>query len=274
MARARRTEDDDVSLFPFLSVIAAVIGVLTLMIAAVTLGQMNQDDVKEAVKNAIAMEDIQQQTADSETELQALKLELDQKQAELLNSANARETELVKTRSELDSLLKQLAKEQQRVAEQKETTIVIPEVPQNQRETIDDMQTQLKDIQQRLALLQKDLNQRKNPDDEATVSILPGGSGITFEPNFVECTAGAIVLHHQQPPLRIRLNEVAANKAFVALLNKVANAKQQSIIFLVRSDGLQSYRTVRGLCQANNVRNGKLPVVGNGRLDFSHFTKK
>ena len=83
-----------------------------------------------------------------------------------------------------------------------------------------------------------------------------------------------IVLHHQQPPLRIRLNEVAANKAFVALLNKVANAKQQSIIFLVRSDGLQSYRTVRGLCQANNVRNGKLPVVGNGRLDFSHFTKK
>lgn len=47
------------------------------MIAAVTLGQMNQDDVKEAVKNAIAMEDIQQQTAASETELQALKLQLD-----------------------------------------------------------------------------------------------------------------------------------------------------------------------------------------------------
>lgn len=274
MARFRRTEDDDVSLFPFLSVIAAVIGVLTLMIAAVTLGQMNQDDVKEAVKNAIEMENIQQQTAASENEIQELKLQLEQEQAELLSSANARENELVKTRAELDSLLKQLAEEEQRVAKQKETIIVIPEVPQNQRETLGDMQSQLEDIQQRLALLQKDLQQRKKPADEATVSILPGGSGITFVPNFVECTAGAIVLHNQQPPLRIRLNEVAANKKFVALLNQVANAKQQSIIFLVRSDGLQAYRTVRGLCQANDVRNGKLPVVGNGRLDFSHFNNK
>ena len=33
--------DNDVSLFPFLSIIAAIIGVLTLMIAAITLDQMN-----------------------------------------------------------------------------------------------------------------------------------------------------------------------------------------------------------------------------------------
>ena len=52
MARRPQVEDDDVSLFPFLSIIAAVIGVLTLMIAAVTLGQMNQDDVKEAIERA------------------------------------------------------------------------------------------------------------------------------------------------------------------------------------------------------------------------------
>ena len=82
MARFRRTEDDDVSLFPFLSVIAAVIGVLTLMIAAVTLGQMNQDDVKEAVKNAIEMEDIQQQAAVSENAIQELKIQLEQQQAD------------------------------------------------------------------------------------------------------------------------------------------------------------------------------------------------
>ena len=54
MVRRIQIEEDDVSLFPFLSIIAAVIGVLTLMIAAVTLGQMNQNDVKDAMANAIA----------------------------------------------------------------------------------------------------------------------------------------------------------------------------------------------------------------------------
>ena len=56
MVRRIQIEEDDVSLFPFLSIIAAVIGVLTLMIAAVTLGQMNQNDVKDAMANAIAMD--------------------------------------------------------------------------------------------------------------------------------------------------------------------------------------------------------------------------
>ena len=45
--------DNDVSLFPFLSIIAAIIGVLTLMIAAITLDQMNQGDSKQIVANAI-----------------------------------------------------------------------------------------------------------------------------------------------------------------------------------------------------------------------------
>ena len=38
MARRPRTDDDDVSLFPFLSIIACVIGVLTMMIATLALG--------------------------------------------------------------------------------------------------------------------------------------------------------------------------------------------------------------------------------------------
>ena len=65
MVRRPQVEDDDVSLFPFLSIIAAVIGVLTLMIAAVTLGQMNQDDVKDAMANAIAMDRLQKEQVES-----------------------------------------------------------------------------------------------------------------------------------------------------------------------------------------------------------------
>ena len=110
MVRRPQVEDDDVSLFPFLSIIAAVIGVLTLMIAAVTLGQMNQDDVKDAMANAIAMDRLQKELAGLEDLVEKLNVRIDKDKAALLAGAKERQNELVKTRAELDSLLKELAK--------------------------------------------------------------------------------------------------------------------------------------------------------------------
>ncbi|MBC8351059.1 MAG: hypothetical protein H8E66_03680 [Planctomycetes bacterium] len=274
MARRPPVEDDDVSLFPFLSIICAIIGVLTLMIAAVTLGQMNQDDVKEAVENAITMDQIQKELAEAEDSVEELSIQLDKEKAKLLDNASSRQNELVKSRGELEALMKKLADAKKKTEDQKKIKIVIPEVPPGQRETVADMQGQLKEIRDRLALLQRNLDEKKKPPEEAQVSILPGGTGLSFTPNFIECTAGAIVLHTEEPPLRIRNAEISANKIFVALLEKVANNKSQSVIFLLRSDSLGTYGLVKKLCDDNEVRNGKLPAVGNGRLDLRHFRNK
>ncbi|MEO8498683.1 MAG: hypothetical protein ABI614_26780 [Planctomycetota bacterium] len=274
MARRPPTEEDDVSLFPFLSVICAIIGVLTLMIAAVTLGQMNQDDVKETVENAIAMDQIRKELAATEGKVEELTLQLDKEKAKLLENVGSRQNELVKSRAELEALIKQLAEAQKKAEEQKNIKIVIPELPQGQRETVADMQAQLASLQERLAVLQRNLDEKKKPPEEAQVSVLPGGTGLSFTPSFVECTANSIVLHTEEPPLTIRNAEIAANAKFVALLEKVANDQSQTIIFLLRSDSLGTYRLVKQLCDANNVRNGKLPAVGNGRLDFRHFRNK
>lgn len=274
MRRRIAVEEDDVSLFPFLSIIAAVIGVLTLMIAAVTLGQMNQDDVKDAIENAIAMEQIQKELAQTAEAVAELTLQLDKDKAKLLGDAGNRQNELVKSRAELEDLLKQLADAQRKTEEAKKIKIVIPEIPEGQRETVGDMQNQLASIKQRLALLQRQLDERKKPLEEAEVSILPGGSGLSFSPNFIECQKGAIVLHTEDPPLTIRTAEIAANASFVALLEKVANNANQRIVFILRSDSLGTYRAAKKLCDDNDVRNGKLPAVGDGRLDFSHFRKK
>lgn len=274
MARRVFVEEDDVSLFPFLSIIAAVIGVLTLMIAAVTLGQMNQDDVKAAIANAIQLEALQKQVAAAEAKIEELRLQLEKEQAQLLQTASSRQSELVKSRAELDALIKQLADQQRKTEELKKIEIVIPAIPESERETIDDLQTQLKEVNDRLALLQKQLDERKKPPEEAQVSVLPGGTGLNYVPNFVECTADAIVMHTEDPPLTIRTPQVAAHAKFVALMEKVANSKNETIIFLLRSDSLKTYRVVNKLCTDFQVRNGKLPVVGNGRLDFSHFRKE
>ena len=273
MRRRQAVEEDDISLFPFLSIIAAVIGVLTLMIAAVTLGQMNQDDVKDAIENAIAMEHLQEELVQTEQTVEELTLQLDKENARLLRDTGNRQSELVKSRAELQDLLKQLAEAQRKAEEAKKIKIVIPEIPESQRETVADMQSQLTSVKQRLALLQRQLDQQKTPLEEAEVSILPSGSGLSFSPNFVECQKDAIVLHTKDVPLTIRTAEIAANAKFVALLEQAANNANQRIVFILRSDSLGTYRAAKKLCDDNGVRHGKLPAVGDGRLDFSHFRK-
>ncbi len=273
MARRVNAEDDDVSLFPFLSIIAAVIGVLTLMVAAVTLGQMNQDDVKDVVEKAIEMEQLEKKLEAAEEEVKKLMLTLGDEEAERLKNHAARQEELVKTRAELDRLLEGLKKARDQNEEIRKVTIVIPEVPEGQRESIGDIQSQLVGVKERLAVLQRDLAERKKPPKEAEVSILPSGTGLSFLPNFIECTASTIVLHTEDPPHRIRLAAIAADQKFRQLLEKVANDDRETIVFVLRSDALQTYRMVKQICDQNNVRNGKLPALGNGRLDFSHFRR-
>ena len=274
MARRPPIEEDDVSLFPFLSIIAAVIGVLTLMIAAVTLGQMNQGDVKDAMANAIAMDRLQKELAALDDTVEDLTLQLKKNNSEMLAEARQRQNELVKTRAELEALLAEIAGARDRTQELKKIKIVIPEVPEGSRETLADLQGQYDAIQKRLAILKEQIEQRINPSNEAQVSILPGGTGLSFTPHFIECTAQTIVLHDTAKPVTIRKEAVVADARFTQLLEKVANQNSHSVVFLLRNDSLATYRMVKGICDKNGVRNGKLPALGSGRLDFSHFRKK
>ena len=50
MARRRRKKGVSVSLFPFLSILACVIGTLTLMITALALGQMDTDEMASELR--------------------------------------------------------------------------------------------------------------------------------------------------------------------------------------------------------------------------------
>ena len=52
MAKKRKKNDLQVSLFPFLSILACVLGILTLMITAVVLSQANNETFQEKVAEA------------------------------------------------------------------------------------------------------------------------------------------------------------------------------------------------------------------------------
>lgn len=264
MPRRPRTNDDDISLFPFLSIIACVIGVLTMMIATLALAQTDTPDVAQIE----SFEQDKKALDRTKSRIEQIKLEISDslKLREQQKQNTTSKAEIAKMLTELDAIEKELA-------EQKKIKIVIPKLDPKARETAAEMQAQQAQLEEEIAQLEKDLKDRKDRS-EANVTVLPQGSGLNFKPHFVECASGAFVMHTQTPPKRIRAANAAKAQEFIALMELVANGKNDSIVFLVRSDGLATFRTLKSLCDKRSIRNGKLPVVGQGRIDLSAFTSK
>ena len=134
-------------------------------------------------------------------------------------------------------------------------------------------EARLKELQQQQAQLRAELAERKQPPPEAEVKIQPSGTGYDLNPVFVECAAGSIVLHDGPEPKRIPRGEITTHPAFQKLLEKVKQDKKGTLVFLVRPDAVATYNAARNFARSNYVKNGKLAVAGQGKLDLSLFQK-
>lgn len=265
----RRDADDDVSLFPFLSVIACVIGVLTLLISTLALAQMDNSVVADAEQYQKA----RKEHSAAEEELAELRRRIEQEETDASRQARQQREQINLTKEQLDKLREELEKAEALLREKQEIKIVIPEIEPEQQETVEDLQQQLAQAREEIAQLEKEIRERNLPPEESEVSVLPGGSGSNMNPYFVECDADSIVLHTQDPPLRIRAAEMVSHKQFIELLKQVAGDRKGTLLFLVRSDGLDTYRRARSLADTNEIPHGKLPVVGEGRIDLGYFNE-
>ena len=159
-------------------------------------------DIGSAACHVSAGTTWQKQLAAAADAVDELTIQLDKEKAKLLDNAGSRQNELVKSRAELEALIKQLAEVQKKTQEQKKIKIVIPEIPQGRRETVADMEAQLAAIKDRLAVLQRNLNEKKKPPEEAEVSILPGGTGLSFTPSFSSNDL-TIAIFRVTPPVNV-----------------------------------------------------------------------
>jgi hypothetical protein len=268
MPYRRKSSDDDVSLFPFLSIIACLIGVLTMMIATLALAQTDTQDV--------ALVEIYERTNRQldllDQEILTLRRQLEATNSSAL-TATEQQQQLDITLRELEQLLAAIEEIDQQLAEQQRAPVVIPEIDPELRETLAQMQSQQQSLEQQIAALQASLAERQVAG-EAQVTVLPQGSGLNFVPAFVECADGAVVMHHLPTPKTIRAGEIVSDPDFLALLESVANGVSESIVFLVRSDGLNVYQACKQICDQRQIRHGKLPVVGKGRIDLSAFARQ
>lgn len=259
MVKKKKSDSETVSLFPFLSILACVIGVLTLMITAMALSQMDQQDdswkrVEEFEKN---QEDITKKQQ-----------ELDEVQTQVADLSKLNR-ELMLALEEL----KKLKQEKQKIPSdiKPEEKIKLLAEANRLEKRIEEIKDDPKKIQEEIDKLKKELNKRENPV-AAEVRIQPGGSGVDLNPTFVECTRnGILVLDGPSKDLRVRRDDLRKSLPFVELLDKIGAQKNGTVVFLIRQDAVYTYNIASSVARSRYCPNGKLPVEGNGKIDLSKF---
>jgi DNA repair exonuclease SbcCD ATPase subunit len=259
MGRRKGNAQEAVSLFPFLSILACVIGALTLMITALALGQMDTD----AVASVEQYEKAKDQVESDQEVIEQLQRTI----AQAESSAGDALKELKEARQEL----KRLEEAVQEAIQGNQPAEAPPEVDiEKLKQRIEQLEKELaerKKTQEELAEALKD----KQQADEAVVRIQPGGTGQNLNPHFVECTATGIVIYQGDEPLRVRRADMKTSAEFLDLLKRVSKSEKETVVFLLRDDALATYNAARSIARSEYARNGKLPVVGHGKLDLSLF---
>lgn len=263
MARRKKSDEQSVSLFPFLSILACVIGTLTLMITALALGQMDDP----AVADAEQLEQAGRQLAKAQDDIR----QLEGMVGSAVGAADENRSQLAQAQKELaEAKLEsaQLIRENDQPPEPVERPT--PD-PADHHRRVAELEAELKGLQEKLQQLTAELATRETTPEEAEVVIRPGGSGVDLIPTFVECTAASIVIYDSPEPKTVPRGSVGSDKTFLDLLDRIAGRPKATVVFLVRSDGLSTYNLARNVAQSRYARNGKLPVVGKGRIDLSLF---
>jgi cell division protein FtsB len=261
MARRRKSGAPEISLFPFLSILACVIGTLTLMITALALGQMDNPMVEEVAKH----ESLEKLVAENQATAEQLRKDIDQAIAE----SEEKNGDLTALRSQFDRL-EQEAERLRNLPPPKADMPKVDTLAHKQR--IAALQQEIATLESRIEGLTKQLEDLKIPP-EAVVRIQPGGTGVGLNPTFVECAATRLVVFEGDKPHMVRRADIRTDAKFLELLTRIADSEKDTLVFLVRDDAVSTYIAARTVATEKYARNGKLPVIGQGKIDLSLFKK-
>ncbi|MBE7493820.1 MAG: hypothetical protein HS117_02635 [Verrucomicrobiaceae bacterium] len=276
MAKRRASTEGEVSLFPFLSILACLIGALVLMIVVLVIAQVGKAEGRSAEEIKRAQEYIQ--------------MKKDIKTREELDVA------LKEKVAVLDEIKKQLEDRQQRFAKLRKLLDTSKDIQETNLKLSQQMQKELDDLLLELDGLKKqqaeskaeidklmaEIKSRDVPPDKKIppVVVQPSGAGMAEGTKvfFVEAASGALKILGAWGKEDYRLSATAevvlADVAYNHFLTEVAKIPNALVLFLVRDDGQGAFNNGAG--RADNdykIRIGKLPIPGRGVLDLAMFEK-
>lgn len=267
MGRRRISDDGGVSLFPFMSILACLIGILTLMISVMT--QLNSPDTSGQSEEDIAR-------AKKRTSLitiaEGLETELEELEKRV-KKERASATQLVKLRDER-------AKREKRADElaklKKQSPAELKKAAGKHQQEIASLIKRRAELEKKAKEIQSEIKQRKEaPDPPKSVQVRPGGSGWN-RPSavfFVECDdQGIRLIRKGHKPQRIKTDQIANSAAYKDFLSKIKTVRDPMVLYLIRRTGYSSYRwAAHEAIEEFELRTGKLPLPNDGELDLTLF---
>ena len=248
MARSRKRNQTTVSLFPFLSVLACVIGTLTLLIAATAIGRIASDAVDiEEYEN---LEDEIVRGRRQLAELTAITEEIQTLDAQI-DSAKDEQSELTKDAGRARKILEREAPKRRTLAQN------------------EDRARELEAALERARLKLDALVERERAMATAPILIQPSGSGYGLEPHFAECRRNGLVIYEgiERHRTEIATHRIDTSAEYRRFLRTVRLREGATVVFLIRPGGVPACD--RAAVQARAVRSGSIPLPGDGELDFS-----
>lgn len=258
MARAKASLVPNVSLFPFLSILACLSGALVVMICVLTIMRVTTSGSTAAKSNPLALEmkELQRQL----TEYRALTDELTT--IEQMEKRLVQLQEITQGLDSTDSVRLRLQKEIENI--QTVLANLLADKPRVVKE---------------IARLKEDLTERRiNPADlKPALRVQGGGSGFATGRRLfvVESNSDSIVVHRSKDDrFRVAASAIGADKEYNDFLAGVTQNKNALVLFLVRVDGWNSYVRGAGWAEGNfKLATSKMPIPGQGKVDLSEFEK-
>lgn len=275
MAKRRGNSEGEVSLFPFLSILACLIGALVLMIVVLVIAQMGKAEGRSAeeIKRAQDYIKLKQEIEDRKKLDVVLKEKLAQLE-ELKKQIDEKEQQYVKLRKLLNTS-KDIQEANLKISQQmqKELDDLLLE--------IEGMKKQQAESKKEIETLMAEIKKRQVPPDKKIppVVVQPSGSGMADDTKvyFVEAAGGALKIlgaWGEDYRLSATAEVVVSDVAYNHFLTEIAKNPKALLLFLIRDDGQGAFNNGAGRASNDyNIRVGKLPIPGKGVLDLAMFDK-
>ena len=271
MAR-RQKKKQEISLFPFLDILACVIGNLILIITAVVLESVDTDKLADLFQN----EAIQKQTEENLATIRGLEEKLEK----LKQESNSSDSRVQKAQQQLVE-----AERMQREAKGRLLNVPPPPPPPDDEDTAELKKRNL-EIQEIIAEMKriesKIADKKKKPDQTISILYANKGRGGVRRPFFVEVKKDNLVLlpneldyknlFETEKSIKVPVAKMAGDKSFNKLLDYVLThlgktgllrrRRDTIITFLVRPEGVNSYRVAKKVVDQYEKTNEKRLVVG------------
>lgn len=258
MAACRSTAPS-LSLFPFLSVLSCVIGTLTLILSALSVGSMQDSGAARAMDYTALTDRI------TDHKREASRLE------QLIAEARQRQAQLEAARRRLEELKAAAAGAKLDRA----TALALAGQIADLEEQIAKLAAELKKLQEEIARL------RQNPPDAAaSVSVQwpagePGAEARKFTPVFVECAADAAVIYDatHQPSAHVRAADIDDDWGLGDVLVRTKMRRDHLVVFMVRPGGVKVFEAAQRRAEQYGAEYSFVAIPGEGRIDLGAFAR-